>query len=75
MTRGDRVSLAGDTGTVEGFTTDGHSVVVLLDDGTRIFAPRPPNVTLAGITAREDLYPCATAAPVCTGRGTQRIVP
>lgn len=77
MTRGERVSLAGDTGTVEGFTSDGHSVVVLLDDGTRVFAPRQagPNVTLGGITAREDLYPCATAAPVCTGRGTQRIVP
>jgi len=75
MTRGERVSLAGDTGTVEGFTSDGHSVVVLLDDGTRVFAPRQagPNVVLAGITSREDLYPCVKAAPVCAGRGTERI--
>ena len=67
------MSLAGDAGTVEGFTTDGLSVVVQLDDGTKVYAPAQLPL-LAGITAREDLYPCAAAAPVCAGRGTQRIV-
>ena len=70
------MSLAGDTGTVEGFTSDGLSVVVLLDDGTKVYARAKvyaPAPLLAGITAREDLYPCVTAAPVCTGRGTERI--
>ena len=72
MTRGGRVTWQGKIGTVEGFTSDGLSVVVQLDDGAKVYAPAQLPL-LAGITSREDLYPCVTAAPVCTGRGTERI--
>lgn len=74
MTRGGRVTWQGKRGTVEGFTSDGLSVVVQLDDGAKVYLP-PQLPLLAGITSRENLYPCTVAAPVSTSRGTQRIVP
>lgn len=74
MTRGDRVTWQGERGTVEGFTSDGLSVVVQLDDGAKVYAPAQLPL-LAGITSREDLYPCTVATPACTGRAAQRIVP
>lgn len=64
----------GKIGTVEGFTSDGLSVVVQLDDGAKVYLP-PQLPLLAGITSREDLYPCTVATPACTGRPAQRIVP
>lgn len=74
MTRGDRVSWQGDVGTVEGYTSDGHSLVVRLDDGTRVYAPWPLNlVTLGGVTTRADVHPCASSVTVCSGRGTEPV--
>jgi hypothetical protein len=67
MTRGDRVTWQGDVGTVEGYTSDELSVVIRLDDGTRVYAPL--QLTLVGVTARADAHPCASRVAACSGRG------